>query len=293
MAAIRDLSELINRSSGGTGYGGTAGSEVIFFHKQPRVLGAAAPNTIAGRYHSLWMYEGQPPNGLTTGITSGAGLSATIPTNTSSGALGQTGSQPGNEKWMTQAAASGLVGGVLILYDRLLHNRNLSGTSVSQQSVQGEPPSPTITRYTDGVGNIMFAEIYTAIGATLRTLTVRYTNENGLTGRTSTIPIGGTNLSERTRVLMVPLTGSDRGVRAIERVQLDATTGTVGDFGMVIGHPLAFLCIGGAGQGGWRDFSTGLPSIPKIENNAHIAFLWTSNTTTPPEIFGAISMVEA
>lgn len=293
MAAIRDLSELINRSSGGTGYGGTAGSEVIFFHKQPRVLGAAAPSTIAGRYHSLWMYEGQPANGLTSGITSGAGLSASIPTNTTQGGLGQTEPQAGNEKWLTQVAASGLVAGVLVMYDRLMHNRNISGTSVSAQTVQGEPPNPAITRYTNGQGNIMWAEIYTAIGATLRTLTVTYTNEAGLTGRQGRASIGGTNLNERTRVIMIPLTGNDKGVRAIERVQLDATTGTVGDFGMVIGHPLAFMCIGGAGQAGWRDFSTGLPTIPKIENTANLCFLWTSNTTTSPEILGAVSMVEA
>lgn len=293
MAAIRDLSELINRSSGGTGYGETAGNEVVFFHKQPRIGATAAPAIIVGRNHSLWLYEGQPPNGTTASITSGAGTSAYIPDNTSIGALGQTNSQQGNQKWITQTCAAGLVGGVLLLYDRLMHNRNLSGTSTSPQLVQGTPANPEITRYTDGVGNIMWAEIYTQIGASTRTLTVVYTNEKGVTGRNSRVLIGNTGLREQTRAIFVPLTADDKGVRAIERVQFDVSTGTVGDFGMVIGHPIAYIPIGAGGNAGWRDFSTGMPSIPEVENGAHLAWMWQSNIATQPELFGAVAMVEA
>ena len=59
MAAIADLSDLINRSTGGNS--GTPDN--LFFFKRARVAGAAATAPIAGRPASLWTYDGQPSAG--------------------------------------------------------------------------------------------------------------------------------------------------------------------------------------------------------------------------------------
>lgn len=280
MTDIADISDLINRATGGAS--GTP--ENIFFSKSARIAGAAATAPIAGRLASLWTYDGQPGAGAAPGAVS-------IPDETTNGGLKQTDPGGGRQKWLTQFWATGLVGGTLILYDRILHIGGLSGTTATAQTVGG-----TLTRYTDGLGNLAWAEIYTIIGTTSSTITMSYTDENGTPGSANStspaVAFGNTGFREVTRCIQLPLAAGDKGIKSITSVT-HATTGTAGNYGVTIGHPLAYLGIGGAGGAGWRDFVTGLPGIPEILPNACLAFLWAPATTTAPELLGGISTVEA
>jgi len=278
MAAITDISDLINRSTGGNN--GTP--QNIFWHKQARIAGAAATAPIAGRPASLWLYDGQPSGGI-------APTTVEAPTNATVGALPFTSAGGGRESWMTQAWATGLVGGTLLLYDRLLHVGNLSGIVTTAQTVGG-----TITRNTGGSGNFAFAEIYTLVGTTATTISMSYTDQDGNTGNTSTaVTFGGTAFREVTRGIFLPLAGSDTGIREVASVTLAASTGTAGNFGVVVGRPIAYIGIGSAGAAGWRDYVTGLPSIPKIDSGSCLSLLWIPATTTVPELFGGYAIVEA
>lgn len=281
MAALTDLSDLINRMTGGNN--GTP--ENVFYHKVPRVAGVAATAPIAGRGCSLWTYDGYPAGGTAPGA-------AAIPTRTTTGAIPFTAAGGSREKWLISTGIVPQVAGVFVLYDRLFHISGLSGTSTADQTVQGSTPSPALTRNTGGVGNFAFYEIYTLIGATSTTLTMTYTDQDGNTGQTSTINIGATNFREVTRAQRIPLAAGDSGIRAIEKVKLTATTGTAGDFGITIAQPLAWIPIGAAGVGGWRDFTTGLPGIPKIDNNACLSLFFIPATTTAPEVWGTLGFVE-
>lgn len=281
MAAIADLSDLLNRSSGGA----SGAPENIFFYKVARVAGAAAPAAIAGRMHSLWQYEGFP----SAGSVPGAGE---IPTNSTAGAIPFTNASAGFEKWMTQIAAGSLGAGTLILYDRLFQEGGFVANINTDQTVQGDPASPAITRNTSGVGNIMFAEITTIIGTTGATLSAEYVSDTDVTA-SSAVAFGATGFREVTRVQILPMTGGHKGVKSVKKIILSASTGTAGAFNIVIGRPLAWIPIGVAGATGWRDFTTGLPGIPKIDDNACLAFLWFSGSTTAPEIFGTISTIQA
>lgn len=279
MAAIADLSDLINRSTGGNS--GTPKNE--FFFKNNRVAGAAAPATIAGRPHSLWLYEGIPGAGTVPGTT------GVVPTNTQTGAILLDTPGGARETWLTNFWATAITGGTLILYDRILHNGGLNATTTTAQNVGG-----TMTRYTDGAGNFAFVEIYTIIGTTGTTFTMSYTNEAGISARISpTVVIGGTNFREQTRALFIPLVSGDRGIQAVANVDLLATTGTAGSFGLTVGHPLATCSISVAGISGWRDFVTGLPGLPEIQSGACLSLLWIPVGTTAPEITGGYSKVEA
>lgn len=281
MAALTDLSDLINRQTGGS----NGSPENLFFHKVPRVDGVAATALIAGRAASFWTYDGMPAGGAVP--TSGA-----IPTRTTQGALPFTAPGGSREKWLIGAGITANQGGVFLLYDRLFHIGGLSGTSTDDQSVQGDPASPALTRNTGGAGNIVWYEIYDLLGLGLRTLTMTYTNQAGTAGRTSTINIGGGNFREATRAQRIPFAGGDTGVRAVEKVALNTDTGTVGDFGITIANPLAFIPLGAAGVLGWRDYTTGLPGIPAIDPNACLALMFIPSTTVAPEVQGAISFVE-
>ena len=179
-----------------------------------------------------------------------------------------------------------------MLYDRLFHIGGLSGTSTAAQTVQGSPASPALTRYTGGTGNIAFYEIYTQIGTTLRTLTMTYTNQAGTTGGTSTIGIGGSSFREVTRMQRIPLAAGDSGIQSIQTVQLDVSTGTLGNFGITIAQPLAWIPVNVAGTMGWRDYTTGLPGIPVIDPDACLALMFIPVTSTAPELTGLLATVE-
>ena len=281
MAAITDLSDLINLQTGGN----SGSPENIFFHKVPRVAGVAATVPIAGRAASLWTYDGMPAGGAVP-------TSAAIPDRTTTGAIPFTAPGGSREKHLIGASITPLTAGVYLLYDRLFHIGGLSGTSTGSQTVQGSPASPALTRNTGGAGNMAWYEIYTIIGATGTTLTMTYTNQGGTGSRTSTINIGATNFREVTRAQRIPLAAGDTGIQSIQSVQLTGTTGTVGNFGITIAQPLAWIPVGAAGTSGWRDYSTGLPGIPVIDPNACLSLMFIPAAATAPEVWGCLGTVE-
>jgi hypothetical protein len=119
-----------------------------------------------------------------------------------------------------------------------------------------------------------------------------YTDQSGNTGNTSTINIGATNFREVTRAQRIPLAAGDSGIQSIQSVQLSATTGTAGNFGITIAQPLAWIPVGASGVAGWRDYTTGLPGIPAIDANACLSLLFIPSAATAPEVFGALGFVE-
>ena len=281
MAALTDLSDLINRQSGGNS--GTPNN--LFFHKVPRVAGVAATAPIIGRPASLWTYDGMPAGGAVP--TVGA-----IPDRTTTGALPFVAATGGRDLHLIGASITPVTAGVYLLYDRLYHIGGLSGTSTADQTVQDSPASPALTRNTGGAGNIAWYEIYTVIGTTTTTLTMTYTNQAGTGSQTATINIGATGFREVTRAQRIPLAAGDTGIQAVEKVKLTATTGTLGNFGITIAQPLAWIPVGVGGTAGWRDYTTGLPGIPVINPDACLALMFIPNAATAPEVWGSIATVE-
>jgi hypothetical protein len=290
MAQITDLSDLINRSTGGS----SSTPQNVFWHKNGRIAGAGATAPIVARLASLWRYEGQPGGGAVP-------TTVEAPTNATAGALPFTNPGSGRQAWMTQAWAIPHIQratthnyGTLILYDRLLHIGGLSGTTTTAQTVGG-----TITRNTTGAGNFAMAEIYTAIGSTARTITMNYTNQSNTSGQISTaVNFGGTGFLEATRAILMPLQSGDTGIRAIANVTIGGgTTGTAGDFGITICKPLAYMTFNWqAPIAGWRDFTTGLPTMPEIEANACLSLLFNpmvAGAAAVPEFVGGYGIVDA
>ena len=281
MAAITDLSDLINRQSGGNS--GTPNN--LFYHKVPRVGGVAATAPIIGRSASLWTYDGMPAGGAVP--TVGA-----IPDRTTQGAIPFTAATGGRDLHLIGASITPVTAGVYLLYDRLFHIGGLAGNSTADQDVQDSPASPALTRNTSGEGNIAWYEIYTLIGTSTTTLTMTYTNQAGTGSQTSTINIGATGFREVTRAQRIPLAAGDTGIQAIEKVKLTATTGTLGNFGITIAQPLAWIPVGVAGTAGWRDYSTGLPGIPVIDPDACLALMFIPAAATAPEVWGCLATIE-
>lgn len=256
----------------------------IYFFKDARIGNGAATASVAGNYTSLWMYNGAPSSGNNT-IPGASAICNRMTT----GSMYQ--SDPVlNRLYLLGVVAGSLSAGTLILYDRLVHMGGLSGTTITPQAVS----SSALTRYSgsNSVGNQMFVEIFTPVGATAVSINATYINQDGNTAVTPSASIGGVGLQEATRIIPLRLATGDTGVRSVDRVILSATTATAGNFGVFIGHPLAVLPISTVAVGTVRDMIFGVPSIPQIEANACLTWMWLANGVTAPQIYGELRIVE-
>lgn len=277
MAALTDLSDIINRGTGGS----SGAPENIFWFKDARVGAANAVAPTAGRLTSLWEYNGSPSHGA-------APTTVANPDNTTQGGIKQTDPAGGTQKWLLGGVAASLTAGMVVLYDRLLHIGNLSGTVTTAQTVGG-----SLTRNTGGVGNQIWVEVYTQIGATGTTITASYTNQAGTSGRTTQATVfGGTGFREAQRIIQLPLAAGDTGVQAVASVTVLATTGTAGNFGCIIANPLLHMPIGQVGVGLARDLIAGLPPIREVVTDACLAMMFYPATASAPQILGSFHFVE-
>lgn len=171
-----------------------------------------------------------------------APTSAVATTNATIGALN-------NVKDVTSASGSVYVGkikstnqnggtsGIYVLYDRLSHQGGLDGTSTSAQTTN--LPTAALTRYTSGAGVMIGLEIYTSIGSSGTTVTASYTNQAGTSGQTTkATAFGVASFNTSSRIIFLPLQDGDTGVKAVASVTLAQSSGTVGNFGVVLFKPL-------------------------------------------------------
>lgn len=285
MGAFTSLSDLVNRLSGGS----SGAPEHITFMKSDRIAGATAGGNVAGIPWSLWLRDGMP------GAAAAAPGAVAIPDNTTAGALKQTDPSGGRQKYLLGLEPIGSQGGTLILYDRLLHVSGLSGTVITAQAVQAAG-LPALTRYTNGQGNFILAEVYTAIGTTPQTITAAYKDQDGNSSTSVATKFGGaasTELSRTGAAAILPLASGDTGVRGVDSVTLSASTGTAGDFGVTVGHVLAAAQVGLPGHGTSRDLVTGFPGLVEVLPGACLAWLFIPISGTNALVYGTAHFAEA
>lgn len=268
MTAFANVSEVINRLSGGN----SGLPQFLPWHKEARVGGAAAAAPIAGQEISLWEYEGSPSHGAVPSTT------FANPDNTTDGGIKQTDPTGGRQLWMLNSTGLLPQAGKMTVYDRLLTKSGLDATLTTAQNINGGSDA-TLTRYTNGLGNQIWIEIYTQIGATGTTITCAYKNQAGASKTTTAVVFGGTQRREAQRLIRLPLAAGDTGVQAVVSVTVLATTGTAGNFGILVVHPLhpgipislANACMG-------LNFLDG--TMPEILTDACIALSMQCTTTT-------------
>ncbi len=263
----------------------TAHGQSIMMHKTGFTgVGTNSPvATIDGFFTSLWVFTGYAPAGTPP-------TTVAIPDNTTPGSMRQSNASGGRSLYLLHATAHANATGSLTLYDRLLHQGNLSGTVTTAQTVGG-----SITRNTGGAGNEIWVEIYTQIGATATTITASYTNQAGTSGKTTqAVTFGGTNAREAQRMIRLPLASGDSGVQSVQSVTVLATTGTAGAFGVTIANPIVELQLDNLGVGAVRDFAAGIPDFPLIPSGACLSWIWLPRTTVTilEQMYGSLQFAE-
>jgi len=243
---------------------------------------------IVGAANSYWAIPGLP--GAAANPTT-----VTAPTRATLGAIAFTNPTGGRQKWLVRVALGAMINSAMgTIYDRLLHIGGLSGTVTTAQTVGG-----ALTRYTNGVGNLAYFEIYTDIGSSSVTATLSYTNDLN-NAATATIRVGGTDIQNRSHIAPFPLNAGEKGVKAVTSVTLSSSTGTAGDFGITVGHPLMTLTYGFQGfseERGSAATSTinSLGGDVEILSDACLAMLdqsFSSLGTTEHYFLGMLNMVE-
>lgn len=280
MTALVDLSDIINRLSGGNS--GTPQHRFAFL--DGRIQSAAATAPVANRWTSLWRYN------QSDGANGAAPTTVAIPNRSTVGAMPIANPGSGRQQWLLGVEAMLAQTCTVMLYDRLLHIGNLSGTVATAQTVGG-----TLTRYTgtESVGNQIWVEIYTTIGTTGTTITASYTNQAGTSGRTTrAASIGATGNREAERMLPLMLQDGDTGVQSVESVTLAATTGTAGAFGVTIARPLMEVSTA-SGVLGIKDAIAGLPSLVEVKTDACLAHAVFASSTTALAGLLAAHFIEA
>lgn len=228
MATVSDIHELINRKTGGN-----SGSPSTFtFMKDWRLAGAAASSVQTNRWNSTWLLDGNPGPGPIPSTAAACD-------HTTAGGLGIPPAGGGRQKFLDSVSALiGATNASLVIYDRLLHCGGLSATNLAAQTVGG-----TITRNTTGVGNQIWVEVYGGIGANPARGVVSYTNQDGVSGRTtSQLTLGNpsdmTNMNMVQRVQQLTLQAGDTGVQSVENVDLSVASNSAGNFGITIVRPI-------------------------------------------------------
>lgn len=135
--------------------------------------------------------------------------------------------------------------GFLMVVDRLSHQGGLAANSALTQTTN--LPTAALTRYTNGVGVRAFLTGYasTGVGSSAASAITSYTNQAGTGGQVSpSVFFGGSGWGTQDVTVMLPLASGDTGVKSVESVKLDVSTGSANTFGVTLAYPLAMLNIG-------------------------------------------------
>jgi phosphoribosylcarboxyaminoimidazole (NCAIR) mutase len=196
------------------------------------------PTTAAATNQTMWRLGFVPPAGVVgANIPGGA-----APTNTTTGAIGQSDAPSGDQQHITtvsvsSAAAAGAQ--TLLLYDRTFHAGNILHTTTGNQAVSGVP-----TRYatTTSNGTFITLEVTSALGTTAHTATITYTDQDGNAaeaGAAATVTVS--SVAER---LPLPqwfyaLNANDNGARTVTNIAFSAVSSGISQ--VVQGKPLMFI----------------------------------------------------
>lgn len=147
-----------------------------------------------------------------------------------------------------------------------------------------------LTRYADGAG-VQLMPVVVAGHSGGQPFTVKYTNQDGVSGRvTPTVTMGtqitngtilhsqGSGAAYENNGPFIPLQRGDTGVRSVESVTIGGA-GDVGLFALVLVKPLATFSLFGADSATEVDYLTDMASLPEIKDDAYLNIIALPNAT--------------
>jgi len=288
--AINNISDLVRFSTLGDGTSpqGYSGRHFFWTDVSARLRGltTTAPTPVANKWTSLRQFSGTYP---------GHGdVPVPAPVECSSSTQGSwpIPSATGNAYWLVSAGGCATQTGEFLIYDRIAHYGELNATATGRQEIALDLSA---MREIPGDSNKetleIWIEIYTAIGSTPRTLTIFCTDIFDATF-TTTVTIGGPGNSEATRMLACNFKREAvTGLKTIAEIELSASTGTAGQFALVVLRPLARIPVQ-ANIWNYVSFIRGLDPQKQIGTDASLCWAFEATSATAANYQGFMHIVE-
>ena len=249
----------------------------------------------AGLWYSLFRGGGNPAADTILGTGTNLAFQALRDDTTNATGIphgGDVGAGTGFKTILTaaaQTAAATTAPCVLMLVDLLGFYPITTVTTTGNQTLNN---TVTIPRYTDGAGVQAFVTPSTVMGAGTPNISLGYTNSAGTAGRATptTLPIGTTAAAVTSVVYsgtgngkfgpFMPLAAGDAGIRSVQTFNLSATY-TSGVLNLVLCKPLLTLPVTTLGVTAERDLVNQFMSMPKVYDEACLAWLMLAGAATP------------
>lgn len=247
---------------------------------------ASIASQLAGGFSALWRATGTPAQGAVP-------AAAAICDRTLTGAFSFSNPTGGKASYLAGAMMlNGNSATDIQILDRLAHMGGLSGTVTTAQNVNVDVSGAT-NNLPARIGDSAFSDVqwwlewYTATGSTAVTATVTYTNAAGTAGRTTTVSLAASMAASR----RLPIIGNGgEFIKSIQSVQLSATTGTAGSFGVTATRALTGLSLGLANSSTIADWA--YLRLPKIEDDACLEMMAVPGTTSSGALYGTAKLIQ-
>jgi len=238
----------------------------------PREFSKALTGTmVAQRPHSLLYLAGLPA----AAAAPAPGIGGAVLTSYA----GQIPFLPTGKARLVRFQGMATIAGLLMLCDRLWHNSGITITSTSEQvfTSSAQIPPRDVNGLNSGVGVLAAVEVSSLVGAGTPTLTLKYTNQDGVADKTATninatiaAPIAGT-------FHQIGLANGDTGIRKAQSLTLSATW-TSGTIHVVLYRVLAVLGLAALLPNTIDAIQSGLPIL--WESTVPFLVFIPSTTTT-------------
>ncbi|MGB5135412.1 MAG: hypothetical protein WBN89_09600 [Prochlorococcaceae cyanobacterium] len=244
-----------------------ANSRHVLFDK------ASLSNAVAGRFYSLWRATGQP----------GQGAIPAAPAVCSHGLLGalnhlpEGSSLPHYLAWVD--VATSLATATLEIHDRLCHQGGLVGNAATLQTTN--LPLSLAGVAAERIGPEDFSQLqwwlewYADTGSTAVTATVTVVCDDDST-QTVAVPLVATSRASGLYQILPPQ--GKKGIKAVNSVQLSASSGTAGNFGVTCTRYRAGFFTVVANKAEMYDWAA--LGLPQITSDACLALIQLCSTTT-------------
>ena len=253
---------------------------------------ASIASQTAGSFCSLWRATGQPGQGAIPSTTATCN-------NTTVGAINFTQQTlPATSYGAYLELATGNATMTLEIHDRLAHMGGLNGTLTTAQTVNldlqtiGSTDNVDVRKGDANYSDVQWwLEWYTATGATAVTATVNVTYNDGTTGALTGQSLAATRPASHMIPLnsLIPSASSGKFIRGVVSVQLSATTGTAGSFGITATRPRMTLSSPIANFKSVADWAQ--LGLPEIYNSSALFPIVLTSTTSSGTIRGGGKIV--
>ncbi len=248
---------------------------------------ASIANAAAGQFHSLWRATGQPGQGAIPTAAAVCNSALVGGFNFSQQSAPKT-SYIGYLEAVCQYNAV-----TLEVHDRLMHMGGLNGTLTTAQAVNLNLNGVTADNMANRIGDANYSDVqwwlewYADTGATVTTVTVNVTYNDGTTGNLTAASLAATRRASFLLPLngLIPAAASGKYIRAVNTVQLAATTGTAGSFGVTATRPRVSLASPLANIKWSADWAA-LP-VSEVPNGSCLFLVQIASTTSTGTVRGS------